>query len=52
MLGSGGVADVVVAYQLIGPAVETLAQAGGPDADKLDEALAKAPEQVRALIGG
>jgi len=30
----------------------TLAQAGGPDADKLDEALAKAPEQVRALIAG
>lgn len=30
----------------------TLAQAGGPDAAKLDEALAKAPEQVRALIGG
>ena len=30
----------------------TLAQAGGPDADKLDEALAKAPEQVKALIGG
>jgi len=29
-----------------------LAQAGGPDADKLDEALAKAPEQVRALIAG
>ena len=29
-----------------------LAQAGGPDVDKLDEALAKAPEQVRALIGG
>jgi len=29
-----------------------LAQAGGPDADKLDEALAKAPEQVKALIGG
>ena len=29
-----------------------LAQAGGPDADKLDEALAKAPEQVRALITG
>ncbi|MCU0303724.1 MAG: alanine--tRNA ligase [Thermoanaerobaculales bacterium] len=27
-----------------------LAQAGGPDAAKLDEALAKAPEQVRALI--
>jgi alanyl-tRNA synthetase len=30
----------------------TLAQAGGPDAAKLDEALARAPEQVRALIGG
>ncbi|HSL19067.1 MAG TPA: alanine--tRNA ligase [Methylomirabilota bacterium] len=29
----------------------TLAQAGGPDPTKLDEALAKAPEQVRALIG-
>jgi alanyl-tRNA synthetase len=29
-----------------------LAQAGGPDADKLDDALAKVPEQVRALIGG
>ncbi len=29
-----------------------LAQAGGPDADKLDEALSKAPEQVKALIGG
>jgi len=29
-----------------------LAQAGGPDAAKLDEALAKAPEQVKALIGG
>ncbi len=29
-----------------------LAQAGGPDVDKLDEALAKAPEQVRALIAG
>ena len=29
----------------------TLAQAGGPDASKLDAALAKAPEQVRALIG-
>jgi alanyl-tRNA synthetase len=28
----------------------TLAQAGGPDAAKLDEALAKAPEQVKALI--
>ena len=28
-----------------------LAQAGGPDADKLDAALAKAPEQVRALLG-
>jgi alanyl-tRNA synthetase len=30
----------------------TLAQAGGPDAAKLDEALAKAPEQVKVLIGG
>jgi len=30
----------------------TLAQAGGSDADKLDEALAKAPEQVKALITG
>ncbi|MEX1312386.1 MAG: alanine--tRNA ligase [Candidatus Sulfomarinibacteraceae bacterium] len=30
----------------------TLAQAGGPDAGKLDEALAKAPGQVRALIAG
>ena len=29
-----------------------LAQAGGPDAAKLDEALAKAPAQVRALIAG
>jgi alanyl-tRNA synthetase len=29
----------------------TLAQAGGPDASKLDEALARAPEQVKALIG-
>jgi alanyl-tRNA synthetase len=29
----------------------TLAQAGGPDVARLDEALAKAPEQVRALIG-
>jgi alanyl-tRNA synthetase len=29
----------------------TLAQAGGPDAAKLDEALAKAPEQVRELVG-
>ena len=29
-----------------------LAQAGGPDAANLDEALAKAPEQVRVLIGG
>jgi alanyl-tRNA synthetase len=29
-----------------------LAQAGGPDVDKLDEALAKVPEQVRALIAG
>ncbi len=29
----------------------TLAQAGGPDAAKLDEALAKTSEQVRALIG-
>jgi alanyl-tRNA synthetase len=28
----------------------TLAQAGGPDAAKLDEALAKAPGQVRALL--
>ena len=30
----------------------TLAQAGGPDADRLDEALAKAPGQVRALLAG
>ncbi len=29
-----------------------LAQAGGPNAEKLDEALAKVPEQVRALIAG
>ncbi len=29
----------------------TLAQAGGPDAAKLDDALAKTPEQVKALIG-
>jgi alanyl-tRNA synthetase len=29
-----------------------LAQAGGPDAARLDEALASAPEQVRALING
>ncbi len=29
----------------------TLAQAGGPDASKLDVALGKAPEQVRALLG-
>jgi alanyl-tRNA synthetase len=29
----------------------TLAQAGGPDAAKLDEALAAAPGQVKALIG-
>ena len=29
-----------------------LAQAGGPDVDKLDEALANAPVQVKALIGG
>jgi alanyl-tRNA synthetase len=30
----------------------TLAQAGGPDAGKLDEALAKAPGQVRELLAG
>jgi alanyl-tRNA synthetase len=30
----------------------TLAQAGGPDAAKLDDALAKAPEQVRSLVAG
>jgi len=29
-----------------------LAQAGGPDVAKLDEALAKAPEQVKALLAG
>jgi len=29
-----------------------LAQAGGPDVGRLDEALAKAPEQVKALISG
>ncbi|MGD8440983.1 MAG: alanine--tRNA ligase, partial [Holophagae bacterium] len=29
----------------------TLAQAGGPDASKLDAALGRAPEQVRALLG-
>ena len=30
----------------------TLAQAGGPDAGRLDEALAKVPEQVKSLIDG
>ena len=30
----------------------TLAQAGGQDAGKLDEALAKAPGQVRELLAG
>jgi alanyl-tRNA synthetase len=30
----------------------TLAQAGGPDAGKVDEALAKAPGQVRELLAG
>ena len=30
----------------------SLAQAGGPDATKLDEALARVPEQVKTLIGG
>jgi len=29
-----------------------LAQAGGPDVGKLDEALAKVPEQVKALLAG
>ena len=36
---------------VVAAANPNLAQAGGPDADKLDEALAKVPEQVRALIG-